>query len=443
VSNTPMRSRTSALAASLSVILPTASETALLRACLLTGSQGRAAWDVWQRETSGLSGLTTLSGNVKGLSALIHRAAACYGASVEGTTRTALRAAYLREELRTVTYRRICAEVLSVLAAEDTGVVVVGGAALADSVYEQPLLRHCHDLDLLVRQRDLSRAARSLIVAGFASAGEPASDATSEVTLVHRSGLPVKLLSRLLAVPWYPLPLSDIRARTLRHVVGGMPAAILSPADHLLLVCAHASYSPRRESLRWVCDSWFLIHRHPDLDWDVLAECAVRSQLALPLSVMLTYLARDIGLPIPATVLDRITGAAARVDRIRREVALRGARVGTRGSLKTLLRKSHGWRARGALIELTLFPSPAYLRWVEPVRGRWDLLLRYVQRPLRYALRQLRRRLPLAAQAVGSRGIVALGSAVRLPEQVDLAAVRRTRRGGWLPGQGSNLRHPD
>jgi hypothetical protein len=379
------------LSAALSVILPTASETALLRACLLTGPAGRRAWDVWQQETSGIHGVTALSGSVKGLIPLIHRAAARNGAAVEGTARKALRAGYLREELRTTTYRRICAEVLSALQTEDIPVVVLRGAALADSVYEHAMLRHCHDLDLLLRKGDLARAARLLIARGLRHSREPATGTTTDVTLLHTSALPVELHSRLLAIPWYPVPLTEIWARARGHVVGDVPAHILSPADNLLHVCAHASYSPRRESLRWVCDSWFIIHRHPDLDWDVLVDCALRSHLALPLSVMLTYLARDIGLPVPGTVLARIDAAAARTDRIRREVALHGARAGVRGSLRTLVRTSRGWRARSTVIQWILLPSPAYVRWMEPVRGRWELPLRYVQRPLRYVLRRLRR----------------------------------------------------
>jgi hypothetical protein len=390
------------LSASLSLILPTETETALLRACLFTGPAGRRAWDVWQQETSGVHGVAALSGSAKALIPLIHRAAARNGAVVEGAARTALRAGYLREELRTTTYRRICAEVLSALASADIPVVVLGGAALAESAYDHPILRHCHDLDLLLRQPDLARAARLLIGREFANASEPPTDTTTDITLVHTSGLPVELHSRLLAIPWYSVPLTEVWTRTRRHAVDGMPADILSPADTLLHVCAHASYSRSRESLRWVCDSWFIIQRHPDLDWDALVDCAVRSQLALPLSVMLTYLAREMALAIPRTVLDRIYSAAARTDRIRREVALHCARASARGGLRTLVRTSHGWRARGAVIQWMLFPSPAYLRWVAPVRTRWELPARYVQRPLRYLLRRLRRHLSPAAQEVGA-----------------------------------------
>ena len=390
---------TPALSAPLSVILPTATETALLRACLFTGTAGRRAWDVWQQETSGVDGIAALAGSVKALIPLIQRAAARNGALVEGAARMALSAGSFREELRTKTYRRICAEVLGELASEDIPVVVLGGAALADSVYADPILRHCHDLDLLLHQRDLARAERLLTDRkDFASSSPPRTETVNDITLTHASALPVELHSRLLAIPWYPVPLAEVWARARGHIVNGMPASILSPADNLLHVCARVSSEPRRPSLRWVCDSWFIVDRHPDLDWDVLIDCAARSHLALPLSVALTYLAREMALAVPSTVLDQIYAAAARTDRIRREVALHCARASGRGSLRTLIRTSRSWRARGAVIQWMLVPSPAYVRWVEPIRRWWELPIRYVQRPLRYLLRRLRSRLLTVGQ---------------------------------------------
>jgi hypothetical protein len=387
--------QTPPLSAPLSVILPTPSETALLRACLLTGLEGRGAWDVWRREPPGVEGVTTLPASLRGLIPLIQRAVTRNAIAVEGTTGAVLRAGYLHEELRRNTYRSICAEVLSALDTENIPVIVLGGAALAEGVYEDAALRHCHDVDLLVHQRDLEHAAGVLRGRGFVGSRETGAATTSDRTIVHASGLPVELHSRLLAIPWYPVPLTEIWARARRRDVAGMPAHVLSPADALLYACAHASYSARRVTLRWVCDSWFILHRHRELDWDVFVRCAVRSHLALPLSVTLSYLSREIGVPVPAGVLDRIYVAATQTDRIRREVALRSARESARGSLRTLVRTSGSWRARGAVIRWLLCPSAAYIRWVEPVRRWWELPLRYVQRPARYVLRRLRQQLTL------------------------------------------------
>ena len=90
-----------------------------------------------------------------------------------------------------------------------------------------------------------------------------------------------------------------------------VPSRILSPADNLLHVCVHAFYCESRQSLRWVCDSWFIIDRYPNLEWDILLDSAQRSDLALPLSITLGYLAGDLNASIPATFLDRLYTAAS------------------------------------------------------------------------------------------------------------------------------------
>jgi hypothetical protein len=87
---------------------------------------------------------------------------------------------------------------------------------------------------------------------------------------------------------------------------------MLSPSDNLLHVCGQAWYSAQRFSLRWVGDAWFIIERHRNLDWDLLLDTARRSHLVEPLSVMLGYLAEDLGANIPSSFLQRLFAAASK-----------------------------------------------------------------------------------------------------------------------------------
>ena len=48
---------------------------------------------------------------------------------------------------------------------------------------------------------------------------------------------------------------------------------ILAPSDSLLHAFGHVSHSASRQSLR-CADTWLIIHRHPDLDWALLLDCA-------------------------------------------------------------------------------------------------------------------------------------------------------------------------
>jgi hypothetical protein len=166
-------------------------------------------------------------------------------------------------------------------------------------------------------------------------------------------------------MPFYNLSLEDIWERSQVQVVDGVPTRILSPADNLLHICGHASYCTSRESLLWVSDSWFIIDRYPDLDWDVLLDYARQSHLALQLSVTLGYLAEKLNAPVPTPFLNRSYAAASRVDTIEREAALLGAGAGIRGGIRSLLRVRGGWRARAFVVKWIFFPSPSYLRWVQ------------------------------------------------------------------------------
>ena len=178
----------------------------------------------------------------------------------------------------------------------------------------------------------------------------------------HESELPIELHSGLFDVPYYNVISSEIQARSQSQLIADMPVRILTPSDSFFHVCGHASHSASRRSLRWVTDAWFICNRHPDLDWDLLLECARRSRLALPLSVMLRYLAEDLNAPIPRTFLNRLSASASNSDAIERQLALRGTRAAGQRSLKELFRRTTNWRDRVLIIQWLFFPSPRYLR---------------------------------------------------------------------------------
>lgn len=372
------------LAGALSVVLPDSETTLLLKACLHSDKAGRSAWQAWPR---GRNRLSDEKGAVQSLRGLILSAIQRNGLTVDCDSLTYLRTAYVKEQLRLKIYNRLLREVLSGLSGTGIPVIILKGAALAETVYDEPVLRHCHDIDLLVRDQDIIRAKTLLPRLGFKTANPPDSK-LHHWRFEHESGLPVELHSRLFKVPYYDPPLPEMWARTQRHAIAGVPAHILSPSDNILHICGHASYSSSRHSLRWVSDAWFILDRHRDLDWDLLLDCARRSHLALPLSVMLGYLAEHLHAPIPETFLDRLYAAASHTDTAGREAALWGTLASTGGDLTKLIWATPKWRARVYVIKWLLIPSPHYLRWAEQMRHAWLLPLHYFYRPIKYIKRR-------------------------------------------------------
>jgi hypothetical protein len=295
----------------LSALLPTPTETLFLRACLQSGAPARTAWEEWSRRVEDpLDALRADGGSLRTLLPLLLDGLRRNAVPADPALLTHLRSAFLREELRSRAYRRICGGALSALAEQGIGAVVLRGAALAETVYTEPALRHCHDLDVLVGGGDVAAAARAVSRAGFG----PARGGRAHVTLAHASGLPLVIHGRPFRISYYELPFEDVWARTETRSVGGVDARVLCPADHLVHVCGHASYSPSRTSLRWVCDAWSLIQHDTGVDWDLLLDSTARGRLALPVSIMLGYLADELRAPIPPGLLGELRDAAARTD---------------------------------------------------------------------------------------------------------------------------------
>jgi hypothetical protein len=375
-----------ALAEALSVVLPTPAETLLLRACLYPGDSARRAWDEWQDSRNNFrNGFLGDNESVRKLRPLVFNAQNVHGLEIDKESQTYLRSAYLQEDLRSKIVRRICHDILMLLEKEGIPTIVLKGVALAETAYESPVLRHCHDIDLLIRDQDMSRAMTLLPSIEFKEIDSKAEPGSSDCQLEHESGLPLELHTALFKLPYYNELLGETWERSQNQIIADCPTRILAPADNLLHVCGHAFYESRRGSLRWVSDAWFIIDRHRDLDWDLFLDCANRSHLALPLSVMLAYLAEDLNAPIPSSFLARLFAAASKSSAIERELALFGAHSRPQGSLVALFRRMRDWRGRAFMIQWLLLPSPAYLFMVEEARPSWPLPFHYIYRPLRYA----------------------------------------------------------
>ena len=138
---------------------------------------------------------------------------------------------------------------------------------------------------------------------GFTGSSEPNGCEWKKYELVHESGLPLLLHRRLSALPFFQIPVEEFWARSRIQMISGVPTRLLTPADNLFHICGSVFDPEQHESLRWVCDAWFIIHHCPDLDWDLLTNCARRSHTALPLFVTVSYLADALKAPIPSCVL--------------------------------------------------------------------------------------------------------------------------------------------
>jgi hypothetical protein len=306
---------------------------------------------------------------------------------VEGKFRTYVRTAYLRDELRSRTYSHICRNVLAALESAGIPAALLKGAALSETCYKYPSLQHAHYLDILIKSRDLERAVKMLSPLGFTCANVRWE--REGVELVHESGLPLDLHRRLFRLPIYSIDMEEIWAGTRIERINGAPTRVLCSTDNLFHICGSVFDLESYQSLRWVCDAWFLIHRSTDLDWDFLVQKARSNRMVLPLMIATRYLAESLDAPIPASFMAGLQTAALNTRLVEGEAALFAVQTSARGGLKRILLSSGDWPTRKFILKWALFPSPEYMRCVYGSRTPVLLFLCYLCRPLKYLVRSM------------------------------------------------------
>jgi hypothetical protein len=221
--------------------------------------------------------------------------------------------------------------VLRALQAGGTAVIVLKGAALAETVYPSPAVRPMRDVDLLVRAADLARVEDTLRALGYRLTEGPHPKAWWRAQHYHwtfrQPAAPP--LDMPLEVHWhldrpsrpFAIEIEGLWQRAVPTTIAGVDTRILAPEDQLLHLCLHTcrhAGGPLHEgrmNLRLLsfCDLAAVIqHDASTMDWAQLARRAqqwgVAPYVALPLQ-----LARDlVGAAVPEAALAALE--AERVD---------------------------------------------------------------------------------------------------------------------------------
>ena len=241
---------------------------------------------------------------------------------------------------------------------------------------------------MLIKHSDLDRA-EVFPSLGFVQSRDFIGPGSPEVEWVHDSRLPLIYHWELFRVPFYRVPLAEVWSRSGIHLFSWAPVGLLSPADNLIHICGSLFDEGSHDRLRWACDAWFIIQRHPDLDWAVLLDHASRGHMALPLFITVGYLAQQLNAPIPVDVLNRLGVAASKSDSIGTELALFGALRNARGGLMKTLHSCGDWSTWLLVVKWAFFPSSGYLRWVHEIRSSWLVPFYYPYRPVKFIVRQI------------------------------------------------------
>lgn len=285
---------------------PTPEATLLLRACLHCGESARVAFVEFEREVGGLVRCARDDRwGLRRLLPLLYDSIRRNEIAVDRELQTLLRASHFREQLRWESYREILARVLRSLTEADVPVVVIRGAALVETLYGSPAHRHCHDIDLLIKDEP-AKAVAALSGQGFRAAPNREGSNIGDLELIHGSGLPVVLHRHAL-----PTTSKIVRfERSRSQVVAGIASRVLSPVDQLLLACTSAG-SGGAKGLFWACDVWKMLTIRPEPEWSDLVRGARDAGVSNTIASVLRFLSDHLAAPIPETIPTRLELAGA------------------------------------------------------------------------------------------------------------------------------------
>jgi len=361
--------------------LPSGRQLLLLRACLWKPDAALVAWREWRRDVPDLASLDRGSGR------LLPLAYRNLGASLAGDPDAqALRDAYRRSWTANQLVLRGAREAIDALRAAGLEVLVLKGAALIESAYEDAGARPMADVDLAVRPERAEEAARALVAAGFLPAApEPERQlrVRHSTAFVGSREVEVDLHRGML---WLAGLEGEMWRGSIEGEVGGAPVRVLAPPDQLLQVCAHGAAWNPIPPVRWAADAFKVLERAGgDFDWTRLVAQAARGRLVLPLRQALSCLAGELAAPVPAEVLEEL--AAIPVSRSER--LAHGAIARPPSPRRSLAMLWWFWEAHRAQAQLERRrPTPAGL--IRHMQEFWGL-----ERPSQmpdYAMRRLLRR---------------------------------------------------
>ncbi len=171
-------------------------------------------------------------------------------------------------------------KLLQALQAHGIPAIPFKGPTLAAAAYGNLALRQAGDLDILIHQRDLTRAEDLFTGNGYRRRAAPAGLRKAilqkavlwEADFVHDAGSAIDLHWGLLPKYFaFPVSLERCWARCQAVTLSGAIVATLAPEDLLLFLCLHGA-KHHWERLQWVCDIAGLVRAYPGLAWDRLMD---------------------------------------------------------------------------------------------------------------------------------------------------------------------------
>ena len=223
---------------------------------------------------------------------------------------------YYENLARNMTLFQELKEILQGLSSRGIRVMVLKGAALAETVYKNLALRPMSDLDLLIRKQDLAEAERELFDSGYSTAeiefsGWWAERFGGERLYVKCTGFPiyVDIHWNIANCTWMSSngmkgEVDRIWNEARPMKVAGVNTWGMSVEDEILYTSVHLSAHHLHWRLIWLKDICELTHQYQgQIDWEKMVNRAKQWQVERPVHFTLKYAQEWLSAQIPGKAL--------------------------------------------------------------------------------------------------------------------------------------------
>jgi hypothetical protein len=281
-------------------------------------------------------------------------------------------------------------------------VIVLKGAALAATVYEDIGLRPMGDLDLLVKQDQFHSALNVMESIGYVEEPIPHHELNRQIGydvqlwLDARYDLKVELHWDLVtrgdawfgpeiewfwkqAQHWRPTT-QEVFGRSFDNALAlSLDCSLLYQSAHLLL---HHGISQAR--LLWFFDIHQLVdHCHLEVDWDLLVKRVQGSKWAFALGTVLAQTHNLFATSVPEQIITTLTQGDIIISENMESFQHRASRIHTRATDVWEFFSFLDFGNRVRYVIAMAFPRPQYVRWRYHPRPAWLWPLYYPYRWLR------------------------------------------------------------
>ena len=305
-------------------------------------------------------------------------AAVASAVNIPETVLAPLRQTSLLNGLRNQLLYKDLAQALLALRQHRVQVIVLKGAHLGQLVYESMASRQMADIDLLVEESSLPKAAATLIVLGYSCEIQANGVQAWRETHAGAHHLPsfTKAAHPRIEVHW-TLPYSpdsgtiaECWQRARLAALSGVEAQVLSHEDLIVQLCLHCKLHRFSQGIRPVWDISAVIRRYEkELDWEGLLACARawRAERCVHLGLWLAK--KLMQAPVPEGVLGCLQPEEfeARWASLAEAIVLAGEDVRPAERYATSLAEACAtWRSAASVSQ----KARTLLRWMFPARGQ-------------------------------------------------------------------------